>query len=152
MDKLSTAYQEKKESLKLNQGLKSVNITKMSDEKDDLKSIKAYKFNNTKGNQHEFTLKFRVIADSRGYDGIIDGTVTPPDEKEKIDILADNKGDVLKTKKDKLAARAANKKGYRDLVMSTDGISLNIVENATLDKLTKGDLRKAVEDLKEGGI
>ena len=37
----------------------------------------------------------------------------------------------------------ANKNGYRDLVMSTDGISLNIVENATLDKLTKGDLRKA---------
>ena len=27
--------------------------------------------------------------------------------------------------------------------MSTDGLSLNIVENATLDKLTKGDLRKA---------
>ena len=27
--------------------------------------------------------------------------------------------------------------------MSTDGISLNIVENATSDKLTKGDLRKA---------
>ena len=42
-----------------------------------------------------------------------------------------------------LAARLANKKGYRDLVMSTEGISLNIVENATLDKLSKGDLRKA---------
>ena len=27
--------------------------------------------------------------------------------------------------------------------MSTDEISLNIVDNATLDKLTKGDLRKA---------
>ena len=27
--------------------------------------------------------------------------------------------------------------------MSTDGISLNIVENATSDKLTKGDLQKA---------
>ena len=27
--------------------------------------------------------------------------------------------------------------------MSTDGISLNFVENATSDKLTKGDLRKA---------
>ena len=27
--------------------------------------------------------------------------------------------------------------------MSTDGISLNIVENATSNKLTKGDLRKA---------
>ena len=126
MDKLSTAYQEKKASLKLNQGLKSVNIIKMSDEKDDLRSIKVYKFNNTKENWHEIALKFRVIADSRGYDGIIDGTVTPPDEKEKIEILADDKGDVLKTKKDKLAARAANKKGYRDLVMSTDGISLNI--------------------------
>ena len=39
--------------------------------------------------------------------------------------------------------RAANKKGYRDVVMSTDGISLNIVENSTSDKLSKGDLRKA---------
>ena len=28
--------------------------------------------------------------------------------------------------------------------MSTDGISLNIVENATSDKLTKGDLKKAL--------
>ena len=39
--------------------------------------------------------------------------------------------------------RAANKKGYRDLVMSTEGISLNSVENSTSDKLTNGDLRKA---------
>ena len=39
--------------------------------------------------------------------------------------------------------RAANKKGYRDLVMSTEVISLNIVENSTSDKMTKGDLRKA---------
>ena len=143
MDKLSTAYQEKKESSKLNLGFKSVDIIKMSEEKDDLRSIKVYKFNNTKENWHEFALKFRVIADNRGYDGIIDGTETPPDEKEEIVILADDKGEVLKTKEDKLRARAANKKGYRDLVMSTDGISLNIVENATSDKLTKGDLRKA---------
>ena len=115
----------------------------MSKEKDDLRSIKVYKFKNTKENWHEFALKFRVIADSRGYDGIIDGTVTPPDKKEVIEIIADDAGVVLKPKKDKLAARAANKKGYRDLDMSTDGISLNIVENATLGKLTKGDLRKA---------
>ena len=39
--------------------------------------------------------------------------------------------------------RATNQKGYRDLVMSTEGISLNIVENSTSDKLTKGDLKKA---------
>ena len=142
MDKLNTAYQEKNTSLKLNLGLKSVDIIKMSEEKDDLKSIKVYKFNNTKENWHEFALKLRVIADSRGYDGII-GTETPPDKKETIEILTTDTGDVLKTKKDKLKARAANKKGYRDLVMSTEGISLNIVENATANKLTKGDLRKA---------
>ena len=152
MDKLRTAYQEKKANLKLNLGLRSVDIIKMSKEKDDLMSIKVYKFNNTKENWHEFALKFRVIADSRGYDGVIDGTETPPDKREMIEILADDTGDVLKTKKDELKARAANKKGYRDLVMSTDGISLNIVENATSDNLTKGDLRKPGNDLKEDGI
>ena len=63
--------------------------------------------------------------------------------KKVIEIIADDKGDVLKTMKDKLDARAANKKGYRVLVMSTDGRSLHTVENATSDILTKGDLRKA---------
>ena len=43
--------------------------------------------------------------------------------------------------------RATNKKGYRDLVMSTEGISLNLVENSTSNKLTKGDLKKACERL-----
>ena len=143
MDKLNTAYQKKNLSLKSNLRLKSVHIIKMEEEKDDLKSIKVYKFNNTKENWHEFALKFIVIADSRGYDGIIDGTETPPDEKEIIEIFGDDKGDVLKTKKDKLKARTANKKAYRDLVMSSEGISLDIVENATSDKLTKGDLKKA---------
>ena len=44
---------------------------------------------------------------------------------------------------EKLPARMANKKCSRDLVMSTEGISLCIVENATSDKFSKGDLRKA---------
>ena len=39
----------------------------MSEKKDDLKSIKVYKFNKTKENWHEFARKFRVIADTRGY-------------------------------------------------------------------------------------
>ena len=147
MDKLNTAYQKKSQSLKSNLRLKSVHIIKMDEEKDDLKSIKVYKFNNTKESWHEFALKFRVIADSRGYDGIIDGSVSPPDEKETIEITTEDKGDILKVKKDKLKARAANKKGYRDLVMSTEGISLNIVENATSNELTKGDLKKAWERL-----
>ena len=49
----------------------------MSEEKDDLKSIKVYKFNNTKEGWHEFALKFRVIADSRGYDDIIEADRIP---------------------------------------------------------------------------
>ena len=102
----------------------------MCDEKDDLKSIKVFKFNNMKENWHQFALKFKVIADSRGYDGIIDGTDTPPVDNETLEILAEDEGDELKEKKNEFKARAANKKGYRDFIMSTDGISLNIVENA----------------------
>ena len=119
----------------------------MSDEKEDLKSIKVYKFNNTKENWHEFALKFRVIADTRGYYGVIDGSILPPDEQETITITAEDKGVILDAKKKKLKARAANKMGYRDLVMSTEGISLNIVENAISDELTKGGLKKTWERL-----
>ena len=119
----------------------------MSEEKDDLKSIKVYKFNNTKENWHEFALKFQVIADTRGYGGIIDGTMVPPDEQEVITVTTDDKDPVLSEKRKKLKARTANKLGYRDLVMSTEGISLNIVENARSEELTKGDLKKAWDRL-----
>ena len=115
----------------------------MSEEKGDLKSFKVYKFNNTKESWHEFALKFRVIADYREYDDIIEGKVTPPDEKEDLEILEKDDDETKKSKKEKQLARAANKKGFRDLVMSTEGISLNIVENSTSDKLSKGDLKKA---------
>ena len=120
----------------------------MSEDTDDLKSIKVYKFKNTKEGWHEFALKFRVIADSRGYDDIIEGTETPPDEKENLEILDKDDAEAKKAKKAKQAMRATNKKGYRDLVMSMEGISLNIVENSTSDKLTKGDLRKVWGRLK----
>ena len=112
----------------------------MSEEKDDLKSIKVYKFNNVKENWHAFALKFQVIADTRGYGGIIDGTMVPPDEKEDITIAAEDKQPVLREKRKILKARTANKVGYRDLVMSTEGISINIVENAKSEELTKGVL------------
>ena len=71
----------------------------MSEEKDDLKSIKVYTFNNTKENWHEFALKFRVTADSRGYYGVIDGSMSPPDKQEKIAVTTEDKGDVLKEKR-----------------------------------------------------
>ena len=114
----------------------------MSEDKDDLKSIKVYKFNNTKESLHEFALKFRVIADYRGYDDVISGKEIAPDEKEDLEILEEHHEVVKKSKKAKQAARIANRKGFRDLVMSTDGISLNIVQNSTSDKLSKGDLKK----------
>ena len=125
----------------------NVTYCNMREEKDDLKSIKVYKFNNTKEGWHEFPLKFRVIADHRGYDDIIEGKEAAPDEKENLEILEGVFAPVKKSKKEKQFARAANKKGYRDLVMSTEGISRNIVENSTSDKLTKGDLKKAWERL-----
>ena len=119
----------------------------MNEEKDDLKSIKVYKFDNTKEKWHEFALKFRVIADTRGYRGIIDGTVIPPDEMAVITITAEDTGAVLEEKKDQLKARKANKIGYRDLVMSTEGISFTIVQNAASEELPSGDLKKAWERL-----
>ena len=103
----------------------------MSEDTDDLKSIKVDKFNNTKEGWDEFALKFRVIADSRGFEDIIEVTETPPDEKENLDVLDKDNAEVKKAKKAKQAMRATNKKGYRDLVMSTEGIPLNIVENST---------------------
>ena len=82
----------------------------MSEEKDGLKSIKVYKFNNMKESWHEFALKFRVIADDRGYDDIIEGIVTPPDEKEDLEILDKDDAAEKKSKKEKQLARATNKK------------------------------------------
>ena len=146
-DKLKTAYQKKKRSLNLNRRATKDYNTRMSEEKDDLKSIKVYKFDNTKEKSHEFALKFRVIADTRDYRGIIDGSVVPPDEMAVITITAEDTGAVLKEKKDKLKARKANKIGYRDLVMSTEGISFTIVENAVSEELPSGELKKAWERL-----
>ena len=71
-------------------------------------------------------------------------------KKKTITVTTEDKGDLLNAKKTKLKARAANKMGYRDLVMSTEGISLNIVENAISEELTKGDLKKAWERLERG--
>ena len=69
--------------------------------------------------------------------------MTSPDEKENLEILDADIAEVKKSKKAKQLTGATNKKGCRDLVMSTEGISLNIVENSTSDKLMKGDLKKA---------
>ena len=151
-DKLKTAYQKKKRSLNLNRRVTRDYITGMSEEKDDLKNIKVYKFDNTKEKWHEFALKFRVIADTRDYRGIIEGSVVPPDKLAVITITAEDTGEALKEKKGKLKARKANKIGYRDLVMSIEGISFTIVENAVSEELQSGYLKRLGKGLKEGGI
>ena len=71
----------------------------MSEEKDDFKSIKVYKFDNTKERWHEFALKFRVIADTREYRGIIDESVVPPDEMAVVSVTAEDTGEALKEKR-----------------------------------------------------
>ena len=114
----------------------------MSDDKDGLKSIKVYKFDNTKESWHEFALKFRVIADSRGYEDIIDGTKNPLTRRKTLKYFQ-KMMQRCRRQKGKVGSQNGQQKGYRDLVMTTEGISLNRVENATSDKLSKGDLRKA---------
>ena len=78
--------------------------------------------------------------------------MSPPDKQETITVTTEDKGDVLNAKKAKLKARAANRMGYRVLVMSTEGISPNIVQNAMSEELTRGDLKRLGRDLEEGGI
>ena len=78
---------------------------------------------------------------------MIDGSVVPPDELAIITITAEDTGEALKGKKEKLKARKDNKIGYRDLVMSTEGISFTIVENAVSEEFPSGDLKKAWERL-----
>ena len=73
----------------------------------------------------------------------------PPDEKEDLEILDKDDAAVKKAKKEKQLARATNKKGFRDLVMSTEGISLNIVENSTSAKLTKRRPKECMGETRE---
>ena len=55
--------------------------------------------------------KIQVIADHRGYDDIIEGKETPPDEKEDLEIVEADVAAVKKSKKEKQLARAAKKNG-----------------------------------------
>ena len=50
----------------------------MEDHQEDFKLIKVFKFNNKKEDWRELTLKFKAIADERGYDEILEGNVDVP--------------------------------------------------------------------------
>ena len=50
----------------------------MEDHQGDFRSIKVIKFNNRKEDWTEFALNFKMIADERGYDEILEGTMDVP--------------------------------------------------------------------------
>ena len=52
----------------------------MDESQHEIKSIKVVKFNNKKEHQAEFSLKFKAIADERGYDGSLNGSDAVPAE------------------------------------------------------------------------
>ena len=56
-------------------------------------------------------MEFRVMADSRGYDDIIECTETPPDEKEDLGNLDKDNEEVKKSKKATQLRELQTKKG-----------------------------------------
>ena len=82
----------------------------MSDDNDDLRSIKVYKFDNTTENRHDFALKFRDIADGGGYGVIINGTKTPL-TKENIEIHSDDDVEVQRAKKEEAGCKSSQQEG-----------------------------------------
>ena len=93
-------------------------VNKMEDYQGDFKLIKVIKFNNRKEDWTEFALKFKAIADERGYDEILEGTVNVPRD---TDVSGGEEGAQVK---------AASKRGYRDFILATKDTSLTMVANA----------------------
>ena len=58
----------------------------MEDHQGDFKSIKVIKLYNRKENWTEFVLKFRALAEERGYDGILEGTVSVPRDTDVSEV------------------------------------------------------------------
>ena len=83
----------------------------------------------------EFALKFKAIADERGYDKILEGTLNVPRDSDMTGGEANAQ------------IKAANKRGYRDLILATKDTSLTMVANAKTDGLRKEDLHLAWKKL-----
>ena len=85
----------------------------------------------------EFAFKFNARADERGYDGILEGTVNVPRD-------ADLSGGEANA-----CVKAANKRGYRDLILGTKDTSLTMVANAKADALPIRELHLAWKKLEK---
>ena len=77
------------------------------------------------------------MADERGYDEILDGTVNVPID---TDLSGGEKGAQMKVE---------NMRGYRDLILAMKDISLTMIANAKTEALPKGDLHMAWKKLEK---
>ena len=105
--------------------------------------IKVIKVNSRIEELREFALKFKAIADERGYDENLEDTVNVPRDRH---VSGGEEGAQVK---------AANKREYRDLILATKDTSLTMVANAKTEALPKGDLHmawKTLEKINQGKI
>ena len=85
----------------------------------------------------EFASKYKAIADEREYDEILEGIVNVPRDTD-ISVGEAN-----------AQVKAANKRGYRDLILATKDTSLTVVTSTKTDALPKGDLHLAWKKLEK---
>ncbi|KAL7563778.1 hypothetical protein ACA910_020462 [Epithemia clementina (nom. ined.)] len=104
----------------------------------NIKTICILSFTNKKEDWYQWALKFRSMAEERGYDGIIDGTVTVPDDSVNINSIRDND-----MREQMAMMRRANKVGYHDLTLTMSDVSLTMVGESKTQELPKGDLHLA---------
>ena len=71
--------------------------------------------------------KFKAIADERGYDEILEGTVNVPRDTD------------MAGGEESAQIKAASNRGYRDLMLAAKDISLTMVANAKTGALLKED-------------
>ena len=116
---------------------------------EEIKTIRVLSFSGKEADWDEWSEKFKGIAAERGYLDVMLGKVSPP--KSTYDIEKKNRtGDFVNSeaeRKSMLAARKANNKGYRDLQLSTTGLSFTLVKLAKTKDLEDGDLKKAWDHL-----
>ena len=106
----------------------------MEDHEGYFRLIKVIKFNSKKEDWTEFALKFIAIANERGYNEILEGTVNVPRDTDM-------------TGGEESARIKAAKRGFRDLILATKDTSLTMEANAKIDALCKGDLHLAWKKL-----
>ena len=109
----------------------------MEDHRGDFKSTRVIKFSIRKEDWTEVALKFKATADERGYDETLEVTRNVPRDTD------------MTGGEENAQIKAANKRGYRDLILTTKDTSLTMVTNAKKDELPKEDLHLAWKKLEK---